>query len=87
VFSAFVVAGRGFLRQNSRCRAALPTTFGGDMDSEPNWISFTAGTVLCALSGLLMLVLIAQGAQYHNTPEIQSQALSADIPAALRLLR
>ena len=57
------------------------------MDSEPNWISFTAGTVLCALSGLLMLVLIAQGAQYHNTPEIQSQALSADIPAALRLLR
>ena len=57
------------------------------MDSEPNWISFTAGTVLCALSGSLMLVLIAQGAQYHNTPEIQSQALSADIPAALRLLR
>jgi hypothetical protein len=34
-----------------------------------------------------MLVLIAQGAQYHNTPEFQSQALSADMPTVLRLLR
>ena len=57
------------------------------MDSEPNWISLTAGSVLCALSGLLMLVLIAQWAQYHDIPEIQSHALSADMPAALRLLR
>ena len=57
------------------------------MDSELNWISFTAGTVLCALSGLLMLVLIAQWAQYHDMPEIQSRALSADMPVTLRLLR
>jgi hypothetical protein len=56
------------------------------MDSEPSWISFTAGTVLCALSALLLLALIAQWAQDHNSPEIQSRAVSAEMPIALRLL-
>ena len=56
------------------------------MDSEPSWISFTAGTLLCVLSAFLLLVLIAQWAQYHNSPELQSRAVSADMPMALRLL-
>ena len=56
------------------------------MDSEPSWISFTAGTVLCALSALLLLALIAQWAQDHNSPEIQSRAVGAEMPIALRLL-
>ena len=56
------------------------------MDSEPSWISFTAGTLLCVLSAFLLLMLIEQWAQYHNSPELQSRAVSADMPMALRLL-
>jgi hypothetical protein len=57
------------------------------MDRELSRISLTVGTLLSALSGLLLLVLIANWVQSHSNPEIQSQTLSADMPLALRLLR
>lgn len=57
------------------------------MDTEPSWISLTAGTLLCAFSGLLLLVLTANWAQTHNSAEIQSGSVSAEMPMVLRLLR
>jgi len=57
------------------------------MDSENGWISLTAGTTLCALSGLLLLVLIANWAQYHESLGTQARSVSADMPLTLRLLR
>ena len=56
------------------------------MDTEPSWISLTAGTLLCAFSGLLLLVLIANWARTHNNAEIQSDTVSAEMPIVLRLL-
>jgi hypothetical protein len=56
------------------------------MDRENGWISLTAGTTLCALSGLLLLVLIANWAQYHESLGPQSRSASADMPIVLRLL-
>lgn len=57
------------------------------MNGEPGWISLTAGAVLCAFSGLLLLVVIAQWAQFHDGPDIAARSVSAEMPVALRLLR
>ena len=57
------------------------------MDSENGWISLTAGTTLCALSGLLLLVLIANWAQYPESLGSQSRSISAEMPITLRLSR
>lgn len=57
------------------------------MNTEPSWISLTAGTLLCAFSGLLLLVLTANWAQTHNSADIQSGSVSAEMPMVLRLLR
>ena len=57
------------------------------MDREPSWITLTAGSTLCALAGVLLLVLIAQCARQHNMPELQSDFVRADMPFVLRLMR
>jgi len=57
------------------------------MDSESGWVSLTAGTLLCAFSGLLLLVVIGNWAEFHNSPDIESHSVNADMPIALRLLR
>ena len=62
-------------------------TFGGDMDKEPKWTPLAAGTLLCALSALLLLVLIGDRTQSRNSPEIDSRSVNADMPLILRLLR
>jgi len=56
------------------------------MDREAGWISLTAGTLLCAFTGLLLLVLIANWAQFNNSPDIESHSVNAEMPIALRLL-
>jgi hypothetical protein len=57
------------------------------MDTKDNWISLTVGTLLCGLSGVLLLVLIADCAQSHNNPETQSHSINANVLVALRLVR
>ena len=57
------------------------------MDREPSWISLTAGSTLCALAAILLVVLTAQVARLHNMPELQSHYIGADMPLTLRLMR
>jgi hypothetical protein len=57
------------------------------MDREPSWISLTAGSTLCALAAILLVVLTAQVAKLHNVPELQSHYIGADMPLSLRLMR
>jgi|KBSMisStaDraftv2_1062788.scaffolds.fasta_scaffold6312046_1 hypothetical protein len=57
------------------------------MDRESGWVSLTAGTLLCAFSGILLLVLIANWAQFRNSPDIEAHSVNAEMPIALRLLR
>jgi hypothetical protein len=57
------------------------------MDGEPSWISVAAGSVLCALAAVLLLVLIVHWAQMHNGSEMESRYFSAGMPLALRLVR
>lgn len=47
------------------------------MDNQRRRIYFAAGILLCALSGLLVVVLIANWARSHNNPAIKSQSSSA----------
>ena len=75
------------LRQTRDAALEVQTALGAEMNGEPGWISLTAGAVLCAFSGLLLLVVIAQWAQFHDGPDIAARSVSAEMPVALRLLR
>lgn len=57
------------------------------MNKEPKWTPLAAGTLLCALSALLLLVLIGERAQFRNSSESDSHLVSAGMPIILRLLR
>ena len=57
------------------------------MDKEPKWTPLAAGTLLCALSALLLLVLIGERTQSRNSPGTETHSVRADMPLILRLLR
>jgi hypothetical protein len=57
------------------------------MGSEPSWISLTAATALCAITGVLLTVLIAQTAGMRESPVFQFNHDQADTLMALHLIR
>ena len=57
------------------------------MDKEPKWTPLAAGALLCALSAVLLLVVIGHRAQADKSSEIDARSQSADMPIILRLLR
>jgi hypothetical protein len=58
-----------------------PSSLGqGDMDKQRRRLYRAAALVLCALSGLLVLALIANWARTHNRLEIKSQQATTEKP-------